>query len=213
MAKVLGLAVCAACVFAQDFTGTWAGRVRLDGAAQDRGVCVSLWQGKGVSGAVTFDGDKEQADISGGRPISSGVEIDAKGADGAVSMRLRGDENKLSGEVSAGEKHGALTLTKLVPKGNPFGPGISTMPLPKNRIEPEYSDEARTAKLQGAVTLQVEIMPSGAVGPDVRVMKGLGMGLDEKAIEAVKKWSFNPPSMDCKPVRKSAQVQVMFRLP
>jgi len=57
--------------------------------------------------------------------------------------------------------------------------------------EPPYSDEARKAKLQGVVTLRVLIGNDGRARR-VQVVKGLGMGLDESAVEAVQRWHFAP---------------------
>jgi TonB family protein len=67
----------------------------------------------------------------------------------------------------------------------------SNPPAAVHRVQPEYSDAARAAHLQGTVTLYVETTPAGI--PDhVNVLQGLGLGLDEKAIEAVKHWEFPP---------------------
>jgi TonB family protein len=60
------------------------------------------------------------------------------------------------------------------------------------RVDPEYSDEARAAKLEGVVTVYYEVDPDGSPRA-VRVIRGLGMGLDEKAVEAVEHWRFDPP--------------------
>ena len=79
------------------------------------------------------------------------------------------------------------------------------------KIEPEYSEEARKAKYSGTVLLSIEVDPSGRAR-NVSVTKGVGLGLDEKAIEAVNKWRFNPGLKDGKPVTVRAQVEVNFRL-
>jgi periplasmic protein TonB len=76
----------------------------------------------------------------------------------------------------------------------------------------KYSEEARKAKFQGTVTLQVLVTPDGR-GTDIEVVKGLGMGLDEQAIEAVKGWKFRPAyGADGKPVATVIGIEVMFRL-
>ena len=59
------------------------------------------------------------------------------------------------------------------------------------KVEPEFSEEARKAKHQGMVVLTIEVDPSGNVR-NVRVRQSLGLGLDEKAIEAVSHWRFRP---------------------
>jgi len=57
--------------------------------------------------------------------------------------------------------------------------------------DPEYTDEARHEKLQGSVTLLVLVTADGRAG-QVRIVKGLGLGLDERAVDTVKKWRFEP---------------------
>ena len=79
------------------------------------------------------------------------------------------------------------------------------------QVEPEYSEEARKAKYSGIVVLSV-IVDSEGYARDIRVMKSLGMGLDEKATEAVRKWKFRAGRKDGKPVNVRARIQVDFRL-
>jgi TonB family protein len=80
-----------------------------------------------------------------------------------------------------------------------------------SRREPEYSEEARKAKWQGVVRLQIEVWPDGRAH-EITVVQALGLGLDEKAIEAVSQWRFQPGRKDGKPVRTLATVEVNFRL-
>ncbi|MDZ4802189.1 MAG: energy transducer TonB [Bryobacteraceae bacterium] len=91
-----------------------------------------------------------------------------------------------------------------------IGGGVSS-PIPIYKPEPEYSEEARKAKFQGAVLLSIVILPDGST-TNIRVVRPLGLGLDEKAIEAVQKWKFKPSLKDGKPVAVSANVEVNFRL-
>lgn len=91
-----------------------------------------------------------------------------------------------------------------------IGGGVSS-PVPIYKPEPEYSEEARKAKFQGAVLLSIVILPDGTT-TNIRVIRPLGLGLDEKAIEAVQKWRFRPSMKDGKPVAVSANVEVNFRL-
>lgn len=98
-----------------------------------------------------------------------------------------------------------------------FGGGVyrvgngTTAPVVLYKKEPEYSEEARKAKYQGTVVLYIEVDPSGrAVNP--RVLRSLGLGLDEKALEAVRQWKFKPGYRDGKPVTVAAQIEVNFRL-
>jgi TonB family protein len=77
--------------------------------------------------------------------------------------------------------------------------------------DPEYSEEARKAKYQGTVILWVIVGSDGRVH-DVKVQRSLGMGLDEKAMEAVKTWRFEPSRKDGQPVAVQVNVEVNFRL-
>ena len=64
---------------------------------------------------------------------------------------------------------------------------------------------------QGTVLLYVQVDPSGKA-VNMRVLHSLGLGLDEKAMEAVKKWKFKPGVKDGKAVTVEAQIEVNFRL-
>jgi TonB family protein len=77
--------------------------------------------------------------------------------------------------------------------------------------EPEYSEEARKVKHEGTVILSLVVDEQGRAR-DIRVARSLGMGLDEKAIEAVKKWKFAPGTKDGIPVPVQVNVEVNFRL-
>lgn len=77
--------------------------------------------------------------------------------------------------------------------------------------DPEYSEEARKAKFGGNVMLTLVVDPSGRAR-DIRVVRSLGMGLDEKALEAVEKWKFTPGMKDGMPVAVQVNVEVSFRL-
>jgi protein TonB len=90
------------------------------------------------------------------------------------------------------------------------GGGVSAPSL-IYKVEPEYSEEARKAKYQGVVVLYVEVDPSGRA-ENLRVLHSMGLGLDEKAIDAVRKWRFRPGYKDGKPVTVGAIVEVNFRL-
>jgi TonB family protein len=90
------------------------------------------------------------------------------------------------------------------------GGGVSA-PVPIFKVEPEYSEEARKAKFQGTVVLSIVVDESG-LPRNFKITRPLGLGLDEKAIEAVQKWRFRPGYKDGKPVAVMALVEVNFRL-
>ncbi len=110
-------------------------------------------------------------------------------------------------------------------KGPGFGPGegggtgggifhVGGGVSPPRQIyapEPEFSEEARKAKYQGVCTLGLIVGTDGRPS-NIRVLSSLGMGLDEKAIEAVKNWKFEPAMKDGHPVRVEIAVEVDFHL-
>ena len=96
------------------------------------------------------------------------------------------------------------------PKGVRVGAGVNVPRLISKR-EPAYSEEARKAKYQGTVVLWLVVDAAGRP-QQIRVQRPLGMGLDEKAIEAVKQWKFEPAKKDGQPVPVMINVEVNFRL-
>ncbi len=80
-----------------------------------------------------------------------------------------------------------------------------------SRVEPEYSVGAQAAKVEGTVLLSVVIGTDG-LAHNINVVKKLGSGLDEKAVEAVQKWRFEPGMKGGTAVRTRAQIEVNYRL-
>jgi TonB family protein len=91
------------------------------------------------------------------------------------------------------------------------GNGGATRPRLIYGPEPGFSEQARKAGVEGVILLKVTVDASGDVA-DVKVVKGLGSGLDEKAIEAVRTWKFKPGTEDGTPVRSEIDVEVSFHL-
>jgi TonB family protein len=77
------------------------------------------------------------------------------------------------------------------------------------RVEPEDTEEARLASLEGTVQVLCEIGADGSVR-DAQVNRGLGLGLDERAVEAVRKWKFAPGTYDGRPVAMQTTVEVEY---
>jgi periplasmic protein TonB len=77
--------------------------------------------------------------------------------------------------------------------------------------EPNFSDEARKEKVQGIEQLLIVVGKDGRTY-DIRVAQSLGMGLDEQAIEAVRKWRFRPATLNGRPVATQVAIQVDFHL-
>lgn len=84
-------------------------------------------------------------------------------------------------------------------------------PVLTYKREPKYSSEARKAGLQGTVLVSLVVGADG-IPQNVKVLRGLGLGLDEKAVEAVQGWKFQPAKKAGEPIAVPAQVEVNFRL-
>ena len=91
-----------------------------------------------------------------------------------------------------------------------IGGGVSA-PKVISQKEPLYTEDARAAKIQGAVVVTLVVDEAG-LPRDIRVVRPLGNGLDEKAIEAVLQWRFKPSLKDGHPVAVHATIEVNFRL-
>ena len=79
------------------------------------------------------------------------------------------------------------------------------------RPDPEYTIEARKANVQGTVVVSVNVGIDG-ITRNIKVERGLGMGLDQKAVEIVQEWLFRPPLENGKPISKKLSVEVVFRV-
>jgi TonB family protein len=90
------------------------------------------------------------------------------------------------------------------------GNGV-TAPAVLSKVEPEYTEEARLAKYQGTVVVSTEIGPDG-IAQGMKVIRGLGLGLDEQAVKAISQWKFKPGAKDGQPVPVMATIEVNFRL-
>ena len=89
--------------------------------------------------------------------------------------------------------------------------GDVSAPVLIAKYEPEFSEEARRAKFSGTVLLSVVVDENG-IPRNIRVIRSVGLGLDQKAIEAVERWRFRPGHKHGKAVAVQAAVEVSFRL-
>jgi TonB family protein len=90
------------------------------------------------------------------------------------------------------------------------GGGVSA-PVVTYSVDPEYSDEARRAKYTGIVMVSLVVDAQG-LPEQVHVARSLGMGLDERAIEAVRQYKFKPAMYQGKPVPVQVQIEVNFQI-
>lgn len=139
--------------------------------------------------------------------ISSNIVIPSNGTGGGGGIGNNygtGDGNGKGPGVGIGED-GGIGGGALRP-----GNGVSA-PRELYAPDPEYSEEARRVKHQGNVVLSL-IVDAGGRPRNIRVARSLGMGLDEKALEAVQKWTFAPGMKDGRPVATQVNIEVYFRL-
>lgn len=145
----------------------------------------------------------------------------------AEMPKLFGDPNGVNGPISGGPGGpGGIGKGKGTGIGDDDGPGYGdggvgvgsthivgtvTNPVLLVKTDPEYSDEARHAKLQGIVVLHIEVSAKGKP-QNITVVRGLGLGLDERAVQAVRQWEFRAGTINGKPAVTSADVYVTFRL-
>ena len=96
--------------------------------------------------------------------------------------------------------------------GGPYRPGSGiTPPSVVREVRPDYTEEGRRRGIEGDVVLEIVVRRDGTVG-DVKVLQGLGAGLDQRAIDAVRQWRFAPAQRLRVPVDVSVEVAVEFKL-
>lgn len=138
-------------------------------------------------------------------PAMPTVASNGTGSGGGIGSGSGGGIGKGSGP-GVGEGHGGGV------GGGAYHVGGSVLaPRALSTPDPEYTEQAREAKLQGMCVLRVIVGADGKPR-DIRVIRSLGMGLDEKAIAAVSQWAFAPATKDGLPVPVQISVQVSFRL-
>ena len=107
-------------------------------------------------------------------------------------------------------------LTQVLPEGSQgeevFQIGeLTAPPTILFKVDPQYSEEARKAQYQGTVVLEAIVRSDGTV-EILRVVRSLGFGLDDKAIEAVRQWRFRPGTRNGEPVDVTLTIEVNFNL-
>ncbi|HEY2435519.1 MAG TPA: TonB family protein [Vicinamibacterales bacterium] len=96
--------------------------------------------------------------------------------------------------------------------GGPYRPGTGiTPPSILREVRPDYTDEGRRRAVEGDVVLEIVVRADGSVG-SVKVLQGLGAGLDQRAMDAVRQWRFNPAKRYGTPVDVIVEVAVEFKL-
>jgi TonB family protein len=145
--------------------------------------------------------------VNFGQPNSPQIKLASQGSGGGS-----GFGGGLGGGLGAGHGLGAGPGS-----GGGYGGGLMSVgggvsaPVVLHSIEPEFTEQARTANLQGTVILRI-IVDSNGNPQNIHVTQSLGMGLDEKAIEAVRQYKFSPAKYQGNPVAVQMNVYVEFHL-
>jgi len=168
-------------------------------------------------------------DVARGRIVSTNARIDREKAQGYVTLADIAAVVKARAAKGEAEKARAATVKpELLPTPEPViaepADGRFTIPEPDvkkcdtavppvvlQRVEPQYSEEARKARYQGTVVLEVIIRKDGTVDIQ-RIVRSLGFGLDENAIQALKQWRFRPGMCNGVPVDVSLNIEINFQL-
>lgn len=148
---------------------------------------------------------------------------DTSGVDGPGDPE--GDRNGPENGVKWGTERsvGPVESFTLVPVVGPSVPAVAandepihlkagmTRPALIHQVQPRYTDPARKAGVQGAVTVEAVIDEQGRV-TDVKLLRGLPMGLDQEALSAVRQWRFTPATLQGNPVKVYFSLTVNFRI-
>jgi periplasmic protein TonB len=156
--------------------------------------------------------------------IEPTIVLDVKADLNLPSNSLAGLPNGMPGPPSGGPgRRGGIGSGEDGGIGNRDGPGIDGVgkverlragmkpPIVLLKTEPEYSEPARKARVQGTIVVEGVIDERGLTNT-LRIRDGLGFGLDEQAIEAVRQWRFRPATRDGKPVAIVGTFYLSFRL-
>ena len=197
----------------RDFAGAFEYFQKLQRAAPAQAGTALMWMAVVRQEEKNFD----EADLLYGSAIAA---EDPHSVDAAVIMQVYATFLRAQGRADqAGEfemrsapirKAHAKPAAGLPAGVYRIGKGMAA-PTVLSKIEPQYTDEARAARFQGTVVLQIVVGTDGLVH-DVHLLRGLGLGLDENAIEAVNRWRFKPGAKDGQPVKVLATIEVQYRL-
>jgi protein TonB len=120
-------------------------------------------------------------------------------------------EGGVEGGVVGGVVGGVITDTAPKPEVPLRVGGDVKAPVVITRVEPTYPEVARKARIAGIVIVECIIDKTGNV-TNVQVLKPLPFGLDQAAVDAVKRWKFKPGTLNGQPVDVIFNLTVNFKL-
>jgi periplasmic protein TonB len=151
------------------------------------------------------------------------VPADARSRSGILEQTTAENDSRGSGSgggagagtgtgIGAGEGTGVGPGSGGGTGGGVYRPGSGIEP-PKllQEVKPVYTEDARLRRLEGEVVMEIVVRRDGSVG-DLRIIRGLGGGLNERALQAVRQWRFSPARRLASPVDVIVEVSVEFKL-
>lgn len=194
------LLIVAGTTHAADLSGKWSGTIELE---KPRALTLTLnRKGQLVEGRIREGSSPMERPLRNGIIRDNVLTFDTVVGGRLVSFHLKVTSGKLEGHAGDGHQPARVTFE---------GP-IVRFPQVLHRVPAEYTEEAIRLKNQGVVTMLVHVDATGKTTLK-GVLRPLGNGLDEKAMEAVKKWRIKPASERGRPIAMDIQVEVEFRLP
>ena len=164
---------------------------------------VAVWSFPLQSVRSTFITQNDSAPAGG---VVSGVIQGIPGGigGGVIGAVVGGVLGGIPGMQTVGAGPQNQTVHKVSEKG-------VTAPKVLHKIEPAYTKQAKDAKIEGTVVLNVEVHPDGRAH-NMRVERSLDPGLDQNALESVEQWRFSPAKENGEPVAVAATIEINFRL-
>lgn len=120
------------------------------------------------------------------------------------------EAGELDARASAVQKSNAKPIPAASAGVYHVGTGVIA-PTVLSKVDPEYTDEARAALLEGTEVVTVEIGPDG-LAHNAQVLQSLGLGLDENGLDAISQWRFQPGIKDGQAVTVMATIEINWRL-
>jgi TonB family protein len=177
------------------------------------GISLALSQhGENVSGALAYE--------SAARKLPFGIRMQKMELHGdQLTFEMHNDEGQntlfrlmLGSEGLSGEAISGSQISKVTFPRSQFHPLDSERPMLLYKVDPEFSEEARIANWHGTVVVSVTIDEDGNP-TNVKVLREVGLGIDEKAVECLKKWLFFPAMKYGTPVKFTAYLELNFQPP
>jgi TonB family protein len=200
---------------AADVSGQWTGKMELGNGNSAVDMFLTLRQyGDNVLGTLGYEAATkkgrlvariEKTELHGGQ-LTFDIHTDASQT---ISFRLMVGDGGLTGEAISGSQVSKVIFPKS--QFHPIVTEVSGNAFILYKVDPEYTDEARSAKFEGTIVLSVAI-DEGGYPTNIKVVRGLGLGLDEKAVECLQKWIFFPAMKDGTPMQSTAMLELNFRL-